>query len=224
MSTVSLPPPAIVPDSIVLRPDSAGLRMSPREFDDIGEDEYERGFRYELVDGVIVVSPAPGDGQSDPVDLLGYLLNAYRFEHPSGSVLSKTAPERYIRVEGGRRLADRVIWVGFGRRPVSRYDVPTIAIEFVSAGKRNWIRDYVTKRDEYLVAGVTEYWIFDRFERTLTVYTATESEFTEAVFQEDDNYRTDLLPGFELPIKRILDEAIAAAEAEEEARQQEDQP
>lgn len=197
--------------------------MSPREFDDIGEDQYERGYRYELIDGVVVVSPAPGDGQSDPVDLLGYLLNAYRFDHPNGSVLSKTAPERYVRVEGGRRLADRVIWVGFGRRPVSRYDVPTIAIEFVSAGKRNWLRDYVTKRDEYTAAGVQEYWIFDRFERTLTVYTATESEVTEAVFQDEDIYKTELLPGFELPIKRILDEAVAAADAEEEARQQEEQ-
>src|SRR5208337_602516 len=39
---------------------------------------------------------------------------------------------------------------------------------FVSEGKRNRPRDYHEKRTEYLAAGVREYWINDRFARTLT--------------------------------------------------------
>lgn len=221
MSTVSLPPPVTSTEAVSLSSDSAGLRMSPREFDAI--EEFEEGYRFELVDGVVVVSPVPGDGQADPVDILGYLLNTYRFTHPEGSALSKTASERYVRVEDGRRLADRLVWVGFGRRPVSRYDTPTIAIEFVSAGKRNWTRDYETKRDEYAAAGVKEYWIFDRFARTMTIYTASDSGIDTAVLQEDETYRTELLPGFELPVKRILDEAQDAADAENQARLKEEQ-
>ena len=63
--------------------------------------------------------------------------------------------------------ADRIIWAGLGRQPKPRRDIPTIAIEFVSASKRERRRDYAEKRKEYLAAGVVEYWLFDRFERGL---------------------------------------------------------
>jgi Uma2 family endonuclease len=59
------------------------------------------------------------------------------------------------------------------RRPNVKKDVPTIAIEFVSAGKRNAFRDYETKRLEYLSVGVVGFWIIDRFCRTLTVHRKT---------------------------------------------------
>ena len=45
--------------------------------------------------------------------------------------------------------------------------MPEIAIEVVSAGGEE--RDYHTKRDEYLRAGVRLYWIIDPQERTATV-------------------------------------------------------
>ena len=85
--------------------------------------------------------------------------------------------------------------------------MPTIAVEFVSAGKRNWIRDYETKRDEYLAAGVKEYWIIDRFDRTMTVYSPGRDGPNIRLVQEAETYQTDLLPGFELPLAKLLAEA-----------------
>lgn len=202
-------------------PDSAGLRMTPEEFDAI--DEFDANLCYELVDGVVVVNPPPSDAQADPNDILGYFLHHYRFTHVNGSVLSKTSTERYVRVRNGRRIADRLIWVGFESRPVSNYDTPTIAIEFVSPGKRNHERDYVAKSNEYLDAGVLEYWIFDRFTESMTIHRRSDSGVETTLLDRNAICRTGLLPGFEFPVAAVIDEANAAAEAELKKKQEEKQ-
>jgi len=200
MSTTDvLSPPAIGPAS-------AGLLMTPEEFDAI--TKYDERYSYELIHGVLVVNPIPSEQEAEPNELLGGLLHLYREQHPQGATLDLTLQERYIQLAHSRRKADRVIWVGLGRRPQPKEDVPTIVVEFVSAGKRNWRRDYVEKRREYLGLGVAEYWIIDRFQRTLTIYRDAPGA-AETVIAEGEVYRSPLLPGFEVPLARLL----AAADA-----------
>lgn len=197
-----LSPPAIGPAS-------AGLLMTTEEFDAI--TEYDDLYSYELIHGVLVVNPIPSEQEAEPNELLGFFLNLYREQHPQGAALDLTLQERYIRLPHSRRKADRVIWAGLGRRPNPKVDVPAITIEFVSAGKRNWRRDYVEKRREYLGLGVSEYWIIDRFQRIMTVYRAGAAE---TVIPEGETYRTPLLPGFELPLARLLAAADAWQDSE----------
>jgi Uma2 family endonuclease len=112
-----------------------------------------------------------------------------------------------VRVAGGRRRADRVIWAGLGRLPDTTQDVPTIVAEFVSRARRDRVRDYEQKRHQYLDLGVKEYWIIDRFQRTLTVFRrdpAVTGKESVSTIKETEIYRTDLLPGFELPLARLL--------------------
>lgn len=71
------------------------------------------------------------------------------------------------------------------------------------ASRRSGQRDYVAKRDEYLALGVQEYWLIDRFGRTLTAFRKTDAASSPQVVPEDQAYRTDLLPGFELPIGKL---------------------
>jgi Uma2 family endonuclease len=146
------------------------------------------------------VNPIPSEAEGDPNEELGHLLRLYRDQHPEGRSLDKTLTERYIRTHDSRRRADRVIWAGLGRRPDPKVDVPAIAVEFVSRSRRDWRRDYEEKRGEYLAIGVAEYWIIDRFRRTLTVYRLQD----EQVIHEAETYRTGLLPGFELPLAHLL--------------------
>ncbi|MEM7811073.1 MAG: Uma2 family endonuclease [Planctomycetota bacterium] len=68
-------------------------------------------------------------------------------------------------------------------------------------------RDFVEKRSEYLKLGVREYWVIDRFRRTLTVCTTPDGEAGKRVVKADGTYRTDLLPGFELVLADVLAEA-----------------
>ncbi|MEM9703842.1 MAG: Uma2 family endonuclease, partial [Planctomycetota bacterium] len=109
-----------------------------------------------------------------------------------------------------RRRADLVVWCGMGDKAIAANAVPTIAVEIVSKEKRDRHRDYVEKRAEYLAAGVREYWVFDRFRRTLTVCTTPTGDAGLSIVKADGSYRTDLLPGFVLSIGDLLAEADRA--------------
>ncbi len=198
MTATLTPLPTMKPPRV--GPSSAGMQLDPDEFDAI--TDYVRGYRYELIKGVLIVNAIPGPAQASPNETLGYMLRDYQKNNPQGAALDMTLPERYVRVGKDRRQADRVIWAGLGQRPRETTDVPTIAVEFVSAGKRNAIRDYETKRVEYLGAGVGEYWIIDRFRRTLTVHRKTAKK--PIVVGELETYETKLLPGFVLHMDEIL--------------------
>jgi Uma2 family endonuclease len=189
-------------DSLILGPQHNGIRMTPEEFDSI--TEYDDLYRYELIHGVVIVNPIPSAEERGPNQELGHLLLGYREDHPQGSSLDDTLEEEYVRTGDSRRRADRVIWAGLGRRPDLGSDIPTIVVEFVSAGLRNWQRDYVEKRDEYLALGVAEYWVFDRFERNLTVFRKTADAWEQQIVRENEVYRPELLPGFELALARLL--------------------
>ncbi|MFN4259077.1 MAG: Uma2 family endonuclease [Gemmataceae bacterium] len=194
-----------------LGPELNGTLMTPAEFDAVAE--YDDSWRYELIHGVLVVNPIPSEAQAHPNEYLEGLLFVYQTQHPQGATLDLTLPERYVRTSDSRRLADRVIWAGLGRLPQPRRDVPTIVVEFVSQRKRNRQRDYDDKRKEYLAVGVAEYWVFDRFQRTLTVFRRKRP--MKKVLAETDQYQTSLLPGFVLPVGDILAVADRWTEGEE---------
>ena len=189
-------------DAKPIGPASAGILMTPEEFDAI--TDYDDRYRYELIHGVLVVTPIPREAEAGPNDELGMMLRQYRREHPQGSALDDTLPERYVRTNDSRRRADRVIWAGLGRRPDPRRDVPTIVVEFVSKAKRDQQRDYVEKRGEYLGIGAVEYWIIDRFLRRMTIVRNRPEGPLELTIAASETYRTELLPGFELPLSRLL--------------------
>jgi Uma2 family endonuclease len=189
---------------------SAGISMTPEEFDAV--TDYDECFNYELINGVLVVTPMASRSERSPNELLGNWLYEYGRHHPSGKCLLETVFEEYLNTRDNRRRADRVIWIARpGAHPDPQVDIPTIVIEFVSPGKAAWRRDYVEKRDEYLEAGVIEYWIVDRFRRSLTAYTREPGRPGELTIPESDIYRTPLLPGFELPLGELLAAADKSA-------------
>jgi Uma2 family endonuclease len=185
---------------LVLGPDSAGIILSPDEFDSA---DFEDGWRYELIYGVLLATPVPLESEADPNEELGSLLRIYNKTHPHGKSLDRSLAERIIKLGPNRRRPDRVIWAGLGRRP-RKDETPTIIVEFVSKRKRDRERDYRTKRVEYLQAGVKEYWVIDRFLRTMTVFVSDKKPH---IVSEKGTYKTELLPGFELPLMQLLDAA-----------------
>jgi Uma2 family endonuclease len=206
-------PESLLEEEITLDAESAGLLMSPEEFDNI--NEYDENFRYELIHGVVVVSPIPLAEESDPNDLLGYFLKHYQRTHRQVKRLDATMPQQYVRTSTGRRIADRLVWIGLGRYPDRGVDLAKIAVEFVSGSKRDQQRDYVDKRHEYMEVGIQEYWIIDRFQRQMTVFFNEPSGVRKQVVGEKESYKSPLLPGFRLPLREILAEADKAAKANE---------
>jgi len=194
---------------IRIGPRSAGISLTPEEFDDLWPDAFRRGFRYELIRGVLVVTPRPLNGEVDPIQYLGYLLLSHQENHPLGSAIDRTLPEQMIYATPDRRACDRAIWTGLGRVPDPEKDIPSIVVEFVSASRRDRDRDYEQKRGEYLAIGVREYWIIDRFRRIMTVYRNHPDGVASLIIREAETYQTDLLPGFVLPLARLLARADA---------------
>ena len=195
--------PVLTDEVLILSPDMAGTLMTPEEFD-ASEVDDDDGSRYELIQGMLIVTPIPLEAEADPNEELGRLLRNYREDHPQGRALDKTLAERHVFSGRNRRRPDRVIWAGLGRLPKPRLDPPAIIVEFVSAGRRNRQRDYVEKRREYEAFGVQEYWVFDRFRRTMTVYGRKVSAAGEVIVLEQGVYSTPILPGFELPLARLF--------------------
>ena len=51
----------------VLGPESAGMLMTPEEFDEVSE--CDDGYHYELIRGVLVVTPIPSEAEASPNSL-----------------------------------------------------------------------------------------------------------------------------------------------------------
>jgi hypothetical protein len=66
--------------------------MTPEEFDTV--EEYNEEYCYELVNGVLVVTPIPLLEETGPNELLGRLLLNYQEGHSQGSSLDHTLPQQ----------------------------------------------------------------------------------------------------------------------------------
>ena len=188
---------------LVLGLESNGMLMTPEEFDAV--TEYDENYQYELIRGVLVVTEVTAPEERGPNELLAHHLLNYQENHPQGIAMKLTLPQDYVRVTDGRRIADRLIWTGADRPEINpRRDTPNVAVEFVSAGKRDRHRDYEEKRVEYGDAGLDEYWIIDRFERTLTVVQYRGKKPVVRVYKEHEKYESPLLPGFAVPLQKLL--------------------
>jgi Uma2 family endonuclease len=197
---------ALAKPSHRLGPRQAGRLMTLDEFE---VADFKPGFRYELIHGVLIVNPPPLDAERDGNEELGHWLRSYKESHPQGKCLDLTLPEHNLRTRRENRRADRVIWVGLGRQPVTdgppkQRDAPAIVVEFPSGGTADRRRDYEEKKDEYRDLKVKEYWIIDRFQRTATIYSLRGRRWTKRVYKENDIYSTPLLPGFKLSLKKLF--------------------
>jgi len=196
-TTKSLRPPKRI------GPWSNGILLSPEEYDAI--EDWKEGYTYELINGVLIVNPYPSAGERSPNELLSHFLWTYSNLEVGRQAIADTLPEHTLELPTNRRRADRVVWLATPEPRDLDTVLPEIVIEFTSKRKHDQHRDYVLKRDEYMAAGVKEYWIIDRFRRTFTAYRGVD---TEIVIRPGESYTTPLLPGFELP----LDPLLAAAD------------
>jgi Uma2 family endonuclease len=189
-----------------LGPRDAGIPLTLAEFE---AANFQPGPRYELIHGVLVVSPAPLEEERDANEELGHWLRNYQESHPQGAALDLTLHEHDVRTKTNSRRCDRAIWAGLGRLPRTRgpaakRDRPSIIAEFPSSRPADQRRDYQEKTIEYRNIKVQEYWIIDRFRRTATIYRWRGKRWVKQVVKEGEVYQTPLLPGFELPLAKLL--------------------
>jgi Uma2 family endonuclease len=131
----------------------------------------EPGVRYELVDGSLIVTPAPG---------LPHATAAWRISMALGAAIPESAAgfgaPGEIRIDPATSLEpDILVYPAQSPRPAKWTDVTKwwLAVEVVSPSSRHY--DRVEKRQAYLALGMPEYWVVDPETRTIEVWHTNDS-------------------------------------------------
>lgn len=162
--------------------------------------------RYELMEGVIVVSPPPGLTHQRALGNLLYIVMNYLIKNPVGEIFTtpgvtfdqhnSVIPD--ITYSSNERMAD----IAPGEHIAG---APELMIEFVSPGSTNSKRDRVLKRRVYGTHSVEEYWIVDPAKRTVEVYRLKKNSLELLItLSDNDEISTPLLPGLVIPIVTIF--------------------
>ena len=193
-----MPTPA-EPDLLGLVP-LLGLRMTAEEFLARPEDKT----RYELIDGVVVMSPSPGvRHQRIAAEVFKQLVNHvdkrrlgfvfYEIDvligrGPEGRDLVYRPEMIFIRAERENQITERI------------RIVPDLIVEIVSPDSRSL--DTMTKRDDYEQAGVGEYWIIDPERGTFTFYRLIDHRFV-ALDPHGDFFESQVVTDFRLDLPKV---------------------
>ena len=186
-----------------LKPRS-GIRLSVEEFLEL-PDTYDKR-KMELDEGELYIMPRPRIRHQVLQGELIWHFKGYfnRFDEPPGEVFHDVivalslesrilfSPDLVIIMEGGEAVVtDRMV-----------EGAPDIVIEILSSDRN---RDLVRKRRVYAEAGVTEYWILDPRQDTVTLLELRDGEYVErASLTADDTLTTPLLPGLAIPLADVL--------------------
>lgn len=145
-----------------------GRGLTWEDLQSVPDEDY---WRYEIVDGSLLVSPAPDLVHQRCVVKLAQLLDAARPDHLE--VL--TAPFDYTPVTG-LVLQPDVLVLDPDRADRRRtYVAPLLVVEVLSPGSLS--RDRVLKRALYAEHGVPAYWIVDPVEPSLTVLELCDGDY-----------------------------------------------
>ena len=178
-----------------------GVKLTREEF---GEAQYDEPWRYERVNGRLVVMSPAGPEHQKPNNRIRSYIGAYELAHPE--IVEYVFSEAWIVTT---KTTDRIAGIGVfllssKSKGTSPNRTPDLVFEVVSGGGEDRKRDYVDKRAEYLRAGVKEYVIIDRFDRCATVLRRVRGRFSESELGPTDTYTSTLLPGLKIPLSEIL--------------------
>lgn len=139
------------------------------EFDRLADD----GNKYELLDGALLVTPSPSPAHERISVALHDILAPYVRAEGLGAVFT---PRAAIRANGSEVEPDMMVRRTPPVVPDSWEDmpVPCLVIEILSHGTR-W-RDLHQKRAWYQRIGVADYWMVDRWDRSIRVARAGQDD------------------------------------------------
>jgi Uma2 family endonuclease len=184
-------------------------RGRPMTLDEFLAGDYEEGYRYELIDGGLYVSPEPNLPEDWVKEWVLYKLKQFAQDNPK--VLKHATGGARVFVPGHPRITcpepDIAAYRRFPLRKRIRdlrwQDVsPILVVEVLSADdpKKDLIRNVALYRE---VPSIKEYWILDGRKDAdyprMTVYRRRGQAWQKPIEAgPGERYTTPLLPGFEL--------------------------
>jgi Uma2 family endonuclease len=157
----------------------------------------------EFTDGFLEILPMPTDKHQSILKFL-FLLFFQVVEVRGGTV--QFAPLRLQVRPGKFREPDLMLFLSATdvRRQERFWLGADLALEVVSEDKPE--RDLVDKRFDYAEARVSEYWIVNPQDETITVYRLNGDVYSEAgVYRRGETAASVLIPGLSVAVSDVLD-------------------
>ena len=179
------------------------LRLTNADLEAMPED----GNRYEVIDGELYVSSAPGYiHQTILVNIVAAFLDYLRV-HPIGRIL----PGVGVIFDDYNGVIPDLIFITNERlrKTLSGgrfHRAPEIVIEILSPGKSNERRDRHVKRSLYSARGVSEYWLVDPENQTVELYLRNQTDellFDQSILHTDE-LTSSLLAGFSVRVDTLF--------------------
>lgn len=171
------------------KPRYHGLRVTREEYLDLEED----GFKYDVIDGVMTMAPSAHFDHGKNSNRLITLLGNYLFRNPIAE--SANEVDVFLPDDGHVVRPDISIILNENLHIVKTHihGVPDITVEISSPATA--FNDLHEKADRYLACGVKEYWIIDREEKIIHIWSNRGSEWSK---QTGNEAHSKILPGFVL--------------------------
>ena len=162
--------------------------------------------RYELIEGELFVSRAPGIPHQRVLHNLQVEFALYLKQNPIGILVPGTGAvfsdydavipdlvfvrnERWDEVTSGQKITG----------------APDLVVEIVSPGTENRRRDLQVKRQLYGKYGIHEYWIADPKNSSVLIFRLRGETLEEiATLTSSDELTSPMLPGFRLKVDSIF--------------------
>lgn len=160
------------------------------------------GKRYELMEGELIVSPAPAFGHQEIVAELTAILRPYAKKHALGKVVASPLDVRldehtvcqpdlvFIRTERLGIVAEQVL------------GAPDLVIEVLSPGSAQ--RDRRVKAALYARFGVPHYWIVSPQDEVVLLYRLAGDAYERvAIYQGSDRFEAEPFAGLTMDLSAI---------------------
>jgi Uma2 family endonuclease len=162
-------------------------------------DTPDDGNRYEVIDGVLVMTPPPGWGHQRGLHKLSFYVTRHVYAHELGEVVQ--APIGVV-LDDENGVEPDLVYVSKERMHIVTergvFGAPDLVVEVLSPRTRS--RDLGSKKRRYAAAGIPHYWILDPRPRTLTAFRLGADGYAETgSYAPGDTFRPDLFPGLEVP-------------------------
>jgi Uma2 family endonuclease len=177
--------------------------LTVADLDAFPEDD---GNRYELIEGELYVSRAPGIPHQRVLLNLEIGLSEYLKRNPvgilvpgAGAIFSDydaVIPDlAFVRHERWNEVVTDDKFTG----------ALDIVIEILSPGTQNRKRDLSAKRKLYANYAIAEYWIVDSENQSVLIFRLRDQSFEEvATLTGDEELSSPKLPGFQLKVREIF--------------------
>jgi Uma2 family endonuclease len=175
---------------------------------DMLDDLPDDGQRYEIIDGVLHVTPAPSDVHQLVAAVFWQRLHSYLRPSSVGRALISPADVRKDDRARNRVQPDVfAVRLADGSRPPYPYSLSELLLAIEIESPSNALYDYHTKRRLYLANGIAEYWVVNPDARIVSRWRGLDDP--GEVFSQSISWTpADMGAPLTIDLPQLFDEAL----------------